>query len=224
MRRISSWLIRKYEQKTLTTSPFCLISNNCWGYDAYRVLGRAYNTPFVGLFLYPDCYLTLLENFETLIDNELIFAEKSKYNNGDKKSYPIGVLADTEIEIHFVHYSSNEDARGKWFRRKGRLRAAMDKQVPLFYKFCDRDGCKAHHLERFHNLDFEKKVSFTARPYDYSENLYTPSLEESNQAFVIDGRKMFLARYRCFDFSYWIRTGHLERTIPSRILGAIQEL
>jgi uncharacterized protein (DUF1919 family) len=40
---------------------FTIVSNNCWGAHIYQNLGEPYRTPFVGLFLAPECYLRLLK-------------------------------------------------------------------------------------------------------------------------------------------------------------------
>lgn len=41
---------------------FTIISNNCWGGELYKELNLAYNTPFIGLFIYAPCYIKMLKN------------------------------------------------------------------------------------------------------------------------------------------------------------------
>src|SRR5258706_10461524 len=101
---------------------FCIVSNNCWGAHIYQSLKREYQTPFVGLFLMPDCYLNLLENFQGLIRQPLHFKKISRYETINRSRsdtgqfYPIGELA-ADVEIHFLHYASEPEALAKWFRR-----------------------------------------------------------------------------------------------------------
>ena len=56
----------------LQNKNFVIISNNCFGGQAYRSLQLPYNTPFVGLFLYGPCYLKLLQNFGFYLNQDLI--------------------------------------------------------------------------------------------------------------------------------------------------------
>lgn len=153
---------KKYRGK-LRNKTFTLISNNCWGSKVYKDLNIKYNTPFVGLFLYAPCYIKLLKNLDDYLKSELIFVNNSKYDSSNQyrenKWYPIGVLKD-EIEIHFLHYKSEAEAKEKWNRRKQRMN--MDN---LFIEFSDRDLCTKELLKEFENLPFEYKVCFTAKNY-----------------------------------------------------------
>jgi uncharacterized protein (DUF1919 family) len=88
-----------------------LISRNCWGGQAYQSLGLPYNSPFVGLFLFGPCYMKLLRDFDSYMQMELEFIEISKYADA-YNNHPIALLGD--VEIHFQHYGSIEEAREKW--------------------------------------------------------------------------------------------------------------
>jgi uncharacterized protein (DUF1919 family) len=139
---------------------FTIISNNCWGGGIYEDLNLEYRSPTVGLFFYAPCYLNFLENFDRLIDSEIKFVLKSKYNiaNNYRVShnhyYPIGILDD--VEIHFLHYDTEVVAEDKWIRRKERIN-----RDNLFVKFCNRDLCTSELILRFDNLKFKNKVFFT---------------------------------------------------------------
>ena len=97
---------------------FVIISNNCWGGSAYQWYKKPYNTPFVGLFIYGSCYMKLLKDFDYYMSQKLAFTSKSKYPSTGK-TYPIGMLKD--IEIHFEHFKSEDEAREKWERRAARM-------------------------------------------------------------------------------------------------------
>lgn len=112
-----------FNKKRLKNSNFTIVSDNCWAGFVYQDLQIKYNTPFVGLFLYPDCYIKFITNFESNIKLDLIFIDKdcSKYTSTSTSDYPIWVLSGTDIEIHFYHYKNCAEAFEKWNRRKKRI-------------------------------------------------------------------------------------------------------
>jgi uncharacterized protein (DUF1919 family) len=72
-------LLLAWARHALRGHDFCIVSNNCWGAHVYQTLERPYQTPFVGLFLMPDDYLNLLENFHELIRQPLRFKNESRH-------------------------------------------------------------------------------------------------------------------------------------------------
>ena len=164
---------KKYIEKTsslrnklLLHSDFTIISNNCWGgfiYQSYRI---PYNTPTVGLYFMADDYMKFIFNLEEYIKTDLKFISpvKSRYYNTLKNSksfgeYPIGKLGD--IEIIFLHYTSENEAYEKWSRRCERIN--WDK---LIIKFNDQNGCTTEHLNLFEKLNFDNKLCFTAKKHN----------------------------------------------------------
>jgi uncharacterized protein (DUF1919 family) len=216
MNKIAKYISNAIERYRLKNKAFIIISNNCWGYDLYNVLGRQYNTPFVGLFLFPECYIRFLENFKTCINSEISFSKTSKYLP-DTPSYPMGVLGGG-IEIHFLHYSSEKEALEKWNRRIARLKEAVCSNEPIFLKFCDRDGCTTEHMSRFHSLAFENKLSIGITSFNAASHLHCPNLIDSEGNSVVDGVKLYNQRYHYFDISDWILEGKVKRSMVSRCL------
>lgn len=150
----------------LKNKEFTIISNNCWGGFVYQKFNLKYNTPFVGLFLFAPDYINLLKNFKDIIYNELIFitAEESRYKKqlveyGTFNKYPIGKLNDN-VEIHFLHYHSEEEAKNKWNSRVKRINMNN-----LLIKFCDRDLCSDELILEFEKLEFKNKLCFAAKEY-----------------------------------------------------------
>src|ERR1700733_1243073 len=99
-----------------------IISNDCFGGEVYRSLDIPYNTPFIGLMLMAPCYITLLMNLEYYLDQDLSFIQVSKYELvnimlKEKGYFPIATIGK-EIEIQFLHYESEMEARQKWEKRK----------------------------------------------------------------------------------------------------------
>ena len=219
MNPIAKLISSPIESYRLKNKPFVIISNNCWGYELYEVLGREYNTPFVGLFLFPECYLSFLENFETCINSEIKITKTSKYRS-TAANYPIGVLSGG-IEVHFFHYTSQEEAVSKWNRRMARLKNAKESGVPFFVKFCDRDGCKKDHLVRFHATPFMNKISIGVSEFDAQNHLWQPKLKDSQGDFVVHGGKLYRKRYHYFDIADWISRGKVHKSVTSRVLSLI---
>jgi uncharacterized protein (DUF1919 family) len=137
----------------------------------YQYFGLKYSSPFVGLFLFSEDYLKLLKNFDAYINAELLFInpEDTKYKNelinGETYGkYPIGILniSGGGVEIHFLHYHTNKEAREKWNRRKARINYDN-----LIIKYCDRDLATFNEIKEFSELSFKRKIILTARKYPF---------------------------------------------------------
>lgn len=149
------WRRRRLRNRTVS-----IISNNCWGGFMMKECGLPFNTPFVGLFMFDEDYVRMLESPEVLkTPLRFISRAESRHEISEPKDYPIGVIGDG-LEIHFLHYKSEAEARSKWERRVGRI--DFDN---LIVKFGDEDGPRPDLLERFDRLPYVCKVAFTARDY-----------------------------------------------------------
>lgn len=186
---------------------FTVISNNCWGAEVYKDLNKPYSTPFVGLFIPPECYILLLEDLEKHMSGTLDFIQYSKYDfyNQFRKrnnyTYPIGIL-NSSIEIHFLHYNSVAEAKEKWLRRTQRLK--FDSKI--FIKFCDREVFDNTLFKRFDDLKFKNKVCFTSQKLHLKSAVQI--LECKNQKEVIDGKSLYPVSKYYFDVLKWIETGN----------------
>ena len=145
--------------KTLT-----ILSNNCWGGHVYRYFGLPYTSPTVGLFIYTDEYIRFLKNLKYYLSLDLRFIpiEKSRYRDilvsKQIVNSPIGVLDD--VEIVFLHYHSEEEAREKWNRRKERM--DLDN---LIIKMSEQNLCTPDHLKEFDNLPYKRKFVLVHKDY-----------------------------------------------------------
>ncbi|WP_010182680.1 DUF1919 domain-containing protein [Aquimarina agarilytica] len=137
-----------FDRRIYQNKNFVVISNNCWGAEIYKRLGIKYNTPFVGLFIFGPDYLKLLSNFDHFINLELNFKQESKWIKNTKQ-YPIGYLDD--IEIHFLHYVNNDEAKSKWTKRLKRMNEIKDKDH-FYFKICDREHATNDIIIKFHDL------------------------------------------------------------------------
>lgn len=203
--REANRLLTIWHRKTLKNQDFCVVSNDCWGAEVYHYFDRGYNTPFIGLFLMAPCYVELLENFH-LIHSELHFVSSSKYTQRNEQRhaknnfYPIGILGK-DIEIHFLHYSSEEEARSKWERRLERMNFEN-----LFFKF---DGAKDEAtdelINRFCNLKYEGKLCLVK-----VANVSQPEVVVCKD-WEVDGAKMFRKSIRKFSITKWLNDRRLAQ-------------
>lgn len=165
IRKYCRIIASNFNRIMLKNRDFTIISNNCWGGFIYKKFNLEYKTPFIGLFIFSEDYIRMLKNFD-VIDNELKFiqASDSKYKNELLKSntfnkYPIAKL-DDDVEIHFLHYKTECEAREKWNKRVKRIN-----KDNLLIKFSDRDLCTDILIEEFEKLPYKNKICFTAKQY-----------------------------------------------------------
>ena len=84
-------------------------------------------------------------------------------------NYPIGVLSynEEEVEVHFLHYKNQEEAKVKWERRCKR----MDYDNLLIIG-SEVDGCKKDDIVEFSNLQYHNKIFFTKNIYNLNCTYY----------------------------------------------------
>lgn len=147
--------------KRLNTYDFSIISNNCWGAHVYRRYGLQYSSPTIGLYFFPDDYLTFLSSFKDSIVSPLhiINAEQSKHYKllieRNQQNVLVGKL-DNGVEMVLLHYHSPQEAIEKWERRCKRINTNN-----LIVKFSSLDMCTKDQCDTFNSLSFEKKIMFT---------------------------------------------------------------
>lgn len=212
----------KLDKALLKEPDFNIIANNCWGAEVYKTFDLPFNTPIIGLYFYADCYIKLIGDFQENIRAELKFKPLSKYYS-EKREYPVGLLKD-DIEVHFLHYESEEEAYEKWTRRVKRISQDNEK---LFFKFDDRDRCAPEHIRTFHDLRHTHKVSFTAKNYpDIKDNVHIPM--KKGEETVMDGLKLFYECVNYFDLVKWLngegvnqRFNHKVRKLIATVKGGV---
>ena len=103
------------------------ITSNCFGGHIYQDLQTSYISPTAGLFFFADDFANFVNNFEKYKDRPINIIERSKWAIANEKMskrefvYPIGRIEGTDIEVHFLHYHTPEDALNKWKRRMSRV-------------------------------------------------------------------------------------------------------
>lgn len=185
----NAWIKLKYytacffRRRKLKYKDFTILSNNCWGGFIYQMFHLPYNTPTIGLMIMERDYVKFLADLDHYLEEPLVFipAESSKYyamlTKTDYKigGYPVALLDD--IEIHFVHYSSEEEAKEKWNRRKARINKDR-----LLIKLSERNDCDAEVIRQFHELPYANKICFTEQAYPaYPECIQVEALQRLNR-------------------------------------------
>lgn len=152
-----------------------IISSNCFAGRVMQDLKMEYNTPTLGLWIMPDDFPKLCANLKHYMGMEPILLEHSKNELGETKhtnpsshhDYPMGLLGD--VEIHFLHYHTPEEAFSKWKRRAERIN--YDK---LLLIGMEQNGCTEDDVRAFDALPFANKLFFTSKQYPYPSVVYIP--------------------------------------------------
>ena len=156
-----------WRRKQLKSTDFTIISNNCWGGMIYESYNLPKESPTVGMFFMAKDYIEFLSDLRGYVNGKLTFIkpEESRWKDmpqvsEDKRfgSYPVGVLSNgkNSIEIFFLHYHSEQEAREKWERRVQRINWNK-----LLIKFNDQNGCTEKEVNKFMKMAYKNKLFFT---------------------------------------------------------------
>lgn len=176
---------RYYNRKKIKSRDFTVISNNCWAGKLYQYLDMPYLSPTVGLYFFADDYLKFVSNLEYYISLGLKFisTDQSQYRDillERKRICPIGVLDD--VEIVFLHYKSEQEAKEKWDRRKARINWNH-----LIIKFSKMNLCTEEHMRRFAELPYESKILLNNRKRTvYPCEIYWKGKRADNDEIALD--------------------------------------
>lgn len=179
-------------RRRLRYKDFSIISNNCWGGFIYQYFGLKYTSPTIGLFIMEKDYVKFCSDLKYYISLELEFikVEESKYymklTNGGKDTitYPVARLDD--IEVFFMHYTSKEEAKEKWERRRQRIN--YDR---LLIKMSQRNDCDYKTLKDFCELPYKNKVCFTEQEQNDSCCIKINGLSELNKRGGDEAKMIF---------------------------------
>lgn len=67
-------------------------------------------------------------------------------------------MLDGKVEIHFLHYHSEQEAKEKWMRRCKRINFS-----DLVIIGNDQNLCSLENIEEFSQLKFDKKIFFSSK-------------------------------------------------------------
>ena len=177
--------IRRFYNKTrIKSRDFTVISNNCWAGKLYQYLDMPYLSPTVGLYFFADDYIKFVKNLKYYmsIDLKFISVEESKYKDElIKRKHDLIPLAKLDdVEIVFLHYKTNEEAKEKWNRRKQRINWEN-----IYFKFSKMNFCTEEHLKAFSELPFRHKFMLNNRkPILYNCEYYWKGEGNENDIFL----------------------------------------
>lgn len=145
-------VLDKEMQEKLKDVSFTIFSNNCLGGVFYHDAGKRFTSPLINTAMDGEDFLRFLENPEHYLNYEMRFIEFPGH------PYPIAQIDD--IEVRFVHYKSEEEARKKWIERGKRI--IWDN---IFVIATNHDGLGSEKcLERFDKLPY-KKIMYVSQVY-----------------------------------------------------------
>lgn len=157
-----------------------IISSNCFAGRIMQDLGMLYNSPTLGLYFWSPDFIEFLNNLKYyLTEAKIDFVSNSKYLLGDKRRkewrhwYPIGLLGG-KVEIHFLHYYTEEEAAEKWYRRASRVNWNK-----LFVIGMEQNECSLDDIKAFDCLPFKNKIFFSTKIIPNLKcNCFIPEFEE----------------------------------------------
>lgn len=155
-----------------------IISSNCFAGRIMQDLNMQYNSPTLGLWFTPDSFSLFCSDLHRYLKSNINFSYHSKYKLGEQKRlnwrdhpYPIGNI-ENEIEIHFLHYCSFDEAVDKWKRRSTRVN--FDNMLLIGM---EQNGCTEEDIKRFDSIPYPAKIYFTSRPYPYKSVIFVKEFE-----------------------------------------------
>ncbi len=172
-------------RRSVKSRDFSIISNNCWAGTVYRYLDMPYLSPTAGLYFFSEDYIKFVSDLHYYLDTPLKFidATESKYYEELKKRYqtekPIGIIDD--VEIVFLHYKTQEEAKEKWDRRKARVNYDN-----IILKFSRMNLCSEKEIDAFNSLPFENKIFINNQlPLKYKSEIYL-NLSDNEHGIIRD--------------------------------------
>lgn len=181
----------KKRSRQLINKEFTIISNNCWSGTVYEAYNLQKQSPTVGVFFMAEDYIKFVSDLKGYLSAKLIFInpDESRWksfasSNSRFGQYPVGVLRD--IEIHFLHYHSEQEAQEKWCRRVERIHWDH-----LLVKFNDQNKCTQKEVEVFCQLPYEHKIFFTCNRWDVDSDIIKMLPQHSNVEHVLASYEPF---------------------------------
>lgn len=194
----------KKDIELLKEKNLVIVCDNCWAGSVYQWLERPYNSPFISIGFYGNCYIKLLSNFDYYLNLPLNFVDKSIYKHREI-NYPLAKLGD--IELHFTHYKTAEEATIKWERRTERMLKETNRDNYVFM-LSDAWYASEKNFKDFNNLPFKNKISFSIHDYKHLNlNNHYQILEKNkkDKDRVPNGVKLFKIMFLYVDFYKWVK-------------------
>lgn len=185
--------LRRQLRSRLKDREITILSSNCLGGLLYDRLGIKFHSPTINTLITSDQFVRFALDYEEYLEKELVFVE-------GERPYPVALLGD--IQIHFAHNKTAEEAETCWNRRKVRIRKDR-----LFVLLNDRDGVTEEDLCRLDESNLKNVLAFTANKHlKHRCTFYVPCQDKDGMVGNLMMKswitgKMVAERY--FDFVGW---------------------
>ena len=162
---------RKYKNRRkkakLKNNDVTILCSDCIGGVIYNDFNMRFNSPTINLYIKPFDFIKFCKKLGFYLSCELKFKEN--------KNHIVGMLSD--IEIHFLHYKTFEEAKNKWIERSKRI----NKDNICLILTC-KDGYTLKDIEDFDKLDYKNKVVFVPKKYNkFKSSFYINNSEENSE-------------------------------------------
>lgn len=202
-------LINRRNRKRLKNHDFSIICSDCTAGCVCKDLKVRMNSPTRNFYFNADDFIKFCENLDYYLS-----LSPCPYNGDYKENgtqYTMASLGD--LKMFLVHYSSVEQAREEWDRRKIRVN-----QENIFFVMNDRNYCDKTYIQAFNNLPYKNKVCFTHIPYDEFECTYyiTGSEKEDYlESLMVFIKQWWIKRY--YDQFDWVSWLNGENVLGGRV-------
>ena len=204
-----SKLIRKIYRgrvnKKLKNHDFTIICNNCIGTYIYYDLNHRFCSPTINLLFYhPEEFIHFVKNLKEYLACEVIEIESSK-------KYPVGILTynSIDVELHFMHNKSFEEAKQRWNDRL--IRMNYDN---IYVIMESGNDTSEKLLNDFSTISYPNKVIITNGEYSSKESLEMNIYDENHMLGDILKYKNKFHYKRVldeFDYISFLNTGEIKR-------------
>lgn len=203
-RLIRNMFINTINRRRLRNTQFTILCNNCNAGVITHDLGQQFCSPTVNLFFYNDHFLKFCENIEYYLSQELVKCDNP--NCVPEIDYPVCNLGD--LELHFLHYKSYDEAYRLWNRRKERIN-----RENLFVMWTFLGGTDPEWMKRFDKLPFKNKVAFTEREFpQYSSAFQIKGYPKGLGVLTLFDNLFGRRVIDQFDYVKWLNEGRQNDT------------
>lgn len=161
--------VSKHYRKQLNNKDFTIICPNCIGGQIYHRYGLRFDSPTINLSINTPDFVNFLKHFDYYLAQEM--EQTDNRYDGKERALIRGNGSDIpDLILTFVHYSSFEEGKKKWYERRTRINKdnmylIMFDIQDLYEKDYDKAGyLTPEQLEVFENFSCNNKVLFTRNP------------------------------------------------------------
>lgn len=154
---------QKQRRKHLVNPDPTIISSDCFGGLVYHALGLPFRSPTVNLYFLHDEFPVFVQHLMEYLAAELVRVDDPSV------SFPVGELeyGGRKIRVHFMHYSTFDEAKAKWDERKQRV------DLSNIYIVQTVPAATEEQIRAFDALPYRNKMLITGKNLTGSENVCT---------------------------------------------------